>query len=241
MIIDIHNHIGTRPGAQQSAEDLLRKMDGLKIDMCVIFPQTRTNENHLVLEANRRYPDRLIGLVAVNPWNPHAVRDIRENVERGAKGLKMHPYVDSYPLDNHQLTDPIFRLAEELELPILCHGSGDNPYSMPQQFAEMARTFPKVTIIMGHTGAIWAVDAAVREGARFPNLFLETSTTLTCHVEAALREAGPTKVLMGTDSPFNSHAVELKKIEVCTTDPNVRNLVMGENAARIFLKTGRPV
>jgi hypothetical protein len=213
-------------------------MDALKLDMCVIFPQTRTNENHLVLEANRSYPDRLIGLVSVSPWNPRVVEDIRANFQRGARGLKMHPYVDSYPLDSHHLTDPIFQLAEELGLPILCHGSGDNPFSMPQQFAEMAKAFPKVTLIMGHSGAIWAVDAAVREAARLPNLYLETSTTLTCHVEAALNEAGPTKVLMGTDSPFNSHAVELKKIQVCAPDPDVRSLVMGGNAERIFLKRG---
>lgn len=236
MIIDIHNHVGVRPGAKQTPEELLKKMDKAGVDKCVIFPQTRTCPNDVVLKATKDYPDKFIGMIMVNPWHKDAQDKLKEGLEAGFTGLKLHPYVDAFPLDYHELLDPIFKICEEYKAPIICHCTGDNPYSMPQQFEEMARTFPNVILIMAHSGMIWAVDAAIRISSRNKNIYLGTSTTLTSHIEKALEVAGADKILMGTDSPFNMHELEIQKIKMAIKDPEDLKKVLGENASKIFLR-----
>ncbi|MBA7528816.1 hypothetical protein ES705_21006 [subsurface metagenome] len=236
MIIDIHNHLGVRPGAKQTPEELLEKMNKAGVDKCVIFPQTRTYPNDVVLKATKDYPDKFIGMIMVNPWHGDTKDKLREGFEAGFTGLKLHPYVDSFPLDYHELLDPIFKICEEYNAPIICHGSGDNPYSMPQQFEEMAKTFPNVVLIMAHMGRVWAVDAAIRIASRNKNIYLGTSSTNTSNIEKAVEEAGAEKILMGTDSPFNRHELEIQKMKLAIKNPNDLKKVLGENASKIFLK-----
>ena len=62
----------------------------------------------------------------------------------------------------------------------------------------------------------------------------------TVYVEAisvirdAVRNAGPEKVLLGSDTPGPSLALEVKKIEMAISDKRERELVLGDNAARIL-------
>jgi len=235
MIVDMHCHIGKRPHVSQSVEELIKKMDAAGIDKCVVYPQTRTVQNDYVAESAKKYPHRIIGLAMVNPWHQDKALDaIKRGVDKGLRGIKLHPYVDAFPLDDHLLVDPIFKLCEKMKIPIVCHGTGDNPYSMPLQFEEMARTFPGITLIMNHSGIEWAKDQAVRVAKRNDNIMLETSCAITSHVSRCVEEVGANRVLMGTDNPFNHFEVEIKKIEVSVPDVNKRKLVMGENALRIF-------
>lgn len=232
MIIDAHNHIGTRPGATQTGAALVAKMDQAGVAKSVIFPFVEGNfTNDAVKTAYDAFPDRLIPYCAVNPWQPDAVADLRRCVRDWKfKGLKLHPTINGFHLADPVLVNPLFEEAGDLGIPIIVHGASDL-FNAPPEFAEMARRFPRVKLLMAHMGFFWAVEQAINYAREFPNLYLETSRAPIFEIAMAVREAGADKVIWGTDSPFVDYEWEFKKMERCSSDKAVYDRVVGGNMA----------
>lgn len=236
MIIDSHNHLGGRPG-QQTAEALLALMDRAGVGRAVAFPYVEAltpDHNDWMAETVARYPDRLIGYAAVNPWHPGAADEVRRSVrEKGLRGLKLHPFLHGYSLAQHDLLDPIFEGCRDLGIPLVIHGAGEWS-NMPLQFDEMARCFPEVTIVMAHMGTIWGFQEALLVAERRPNILLGTALAFSEFVRVAVERVGAERVLMETDTPVQAFEAEIAKIEIAIADPGARRLVMGGNIARIL-------
>src|SRR4051794_10512833 len=108
MILDLNVFLGRWPFAPlgyENAEDILRLLDRAGIDRAAVsslnsvFYYDAEIGNREVGEACRRYPDRLIPFVAINPnllrWKEH----LHACVETyGAKGIKLHPDYHKYGL-----------------------------------------------------------------------------------------------------------------------------------------------
>jgi predicted TIM-barrel fold metal-dependent hydrolase len=235
IVIDAHNHIGTRHGATQTGADLVAKMDKTGVAKAVIFPFTEGNfTNDAVKTAYDQFPDRLIPYCAVNAWQPDAAAEVRRCVrDWGFKGLKLHPTINGFHLADSGLVNPLFEEAGDLGIPIIVHGASDL-YNAPPEFAEMARRFPKVKLLMAHMGFFWAVDQAIAYAKELPNLYLETSRAPIFEITTAVRELGPNKVIWGTDSPFVDYEWEFKKMERCSPDKAVYDLVVGGTMAEIL-------
>jgi predicted TIM-barrel fold metal-dependent hydrolase len=230
MIVDVHNHIGEITGARQTVEQLLTHMDEAGVDKCVVFAWPQWPDNDYVVEAAAKYPKRILPFACVNPWSPDAVSKLeRLFEERRVVGLKLHPLLQGYALDNLELIGPLMELCEKHRAPVLIHGMADNPFTMPLQFQEVAGGYPGVTLIMAHSGFLWGVGQALRVAKRCSNLFLETSVTDATDVRAMVETLGPERVIMGTDTPFGFHDMEMAKIARAVEDPEARRLIMGEN------------
>jgi predicted TIM-barrel fold metal-dependent hydrolase len=235
LVIDAHNHIGTRHGARQTGADLVAKMDQAGVAKAVIFPFVEGNfTNEAVKVAFDEFPNRLIPYCAVNPWQPDAVDELRRCVrDWGFKGLKLHPTINGYHLADPGLVNPLFEEAGDLGVPIIVHGASDL-YNAPPEFAEMARRFPRVNLLMAHMGFFWSVEQAIAYAKEFPNLYLETSRAPIFEITTAVRELGPDKVIWGTDSPFVDYEWEFKKMVRCSADRAVYERVVGGNIAGIL-------
>lgn len=235
LVIDAHNHIGTRPGAHQSGADLVAKMDQAGVGKAVIFPFVEGNfTNDAVKVAYDEFPTRLIPYCAVNPWEADAVAEMRRCVTSwGCKGLKLHPALNGFHLSDPVLVNPLFEEAESLGVPIIVHGASDL-YNAPPEFAEMARRFPRVKLLMAHMGFFWSVGQAIDYARGLPNLYLETSRAPIYEITSAVRELGPGRVIWGTDSPFVDYEWEFKKMERCSPDRAVYDLVVGGTMAEIL-------
>ena len=234
MIVDAHNHLGSRKDIQQSPESLIERMDAEGVDKCVVFPFPIYWDNDYCMASVNKYPDRLIGFVGVNAWEPDAADTVRKYVAgHGARGIKLHPLRNGYPLDDHRLTDPIFQAAVELDVPIIAHGC-DEVFNNPYQFEEMARTFPAVKLIMAHGGFLWARDQGLRVAGRNPNIWVETSIMYADDVKNFVDRIGPERVVFGTDTPVAFFDYERKKVEKLVTDPDARRLILGENILRLL-------
>ncbi len=235
LVVDAHNHIGIRPGASQTGADLVAKMDGAGVDRAVIFPFTEGNfTNDAVKTAYDAFPERLIPYCAVNPWQPDAAAEVRRcGRDWGFKGLKLHPTLNGYHLSDPLLVNPLFEEAEALGIPVIVHGASDL-YNAPPEFAEMARRFPRVTLLMAHMGFFWSVGQAIAFAKDLPNLYLETSRAPIFEITTAVRELGPGRVIWGTDSPFVDYEWEFRKMERCSPDRAVYDLVVGGTMAEIL-------
>lgn len=234
--IDAHNHIGVRHGAKQMPSDMVKKIDATGIDKAVVFPFCEAGfSNDIVVQAMEEYPDRLIPYCCVDAWLAEkAVEEVRHCVEDlGFKGLKLHPTIHGYHLSDHGLVDPLFAAARDLHIPVIVHGASDL-YNAPPEFAEMARAFPEVPVLMAHIGYFWSVDQAIQYARQLPNLYLETSRAPIFEIAQAVREAGAEKVIWGTDSPFVDYEWEFKKMERATDKPDEYEMIVGGNMARLL-------
>lgn len=235
MIIDAHNHVGIRAGARQLGADLVAKIDAVGVDKAVMFPFVEGNfTNQPIKEAFDQFPDRLIPFCAVNPWQPEAADEVRRCVtEWGFKGLKLHPTINGFHLSDHNLCDPLFRVADELGIPVIVHGASDL-YNSPPEFALMAARFPRVPLLMAHMGFFWSVDQAIEFARQYDNLYLETSRAPIFEIQTAVKALGPHKVIWGTDSPFVDYEWEFRKMERATTAPEGYAQIVGGNIARLL-------
>ena len=235
LIIDAHNHLGDRPGAVQTGAELVAKLDQAGVAKGVVFPFVEGNfTNDFVKDAYEQFPDRLIPYCAVNPWERDAADIVRRCIsDWGFKGLKLHPTINGYHLADPELVDPLFKVAEELDFPIIVHGASDL-YNSPPEFAIMAKRFPKVSLMMAHMGFFWSVDQAISFAGEFDNLYLETSRAPIFEIQTAVKRIGAHKVIWGTDSPFVDYEFEFQKMRRATDDEDGYRQIVGGNIARLL-------
>ncbi len=236
LTVDAHNHIGVRHGASQTGSELVAKLDAAGVDKAVIFPFVEgTVDNGVIVEAMTTHPDRLIPFCNVNPWDENrAIEELRHCVEDlGFKGVKLHPTIQGYRLGDHGLVDPIFAAARDLGIVVTSHGASDL-WNNPAEFAEMARTFPTVPLLMVHMGMFWSTDHAIEAAHANKNLYLDTSRAPLAEIALAVKRVGPEKVIWGTDSPFVDYVGEFQKMTRVTDDRAGYELIVGGNIARLL-------
>jgi predicted TIM-barrel fold metal-dependent hydrolase len=236
MIVDAHNHIGTRKGLTFLTDDLLKQMDQAEIDRAVVFSMTESINNDYVAQAVDTHPDRLIGFVTINPWSNDAESELERYLnDFGMSGLKLHPIRHGFVFDDHFLLDPLFNICREHKVPVIAYGGADVA-SVPNHFEEMANTFPSVPFIMAHMGYMYETNSAIDVAHRAENVYLETSRVFVRQIQNALRKVGAEKIIFGTDTPKEEFYFSLEKVRMSTSDQEERALILGENLLNLLNK-----
>jgi predicted TIM-barrel fold metal-dependent hydrolase len=238
MIFDAHSHLGRLPGVDRTAAALLREMDAAAADRAVVFSFAQRVDNELVLASARDHPDRLIPFAVINPWLEDAAGTLVRALDQGARGLKLHPIAHGFVLDRHDLVDPLLEVCADRGLPVIAHCTAD-PLSVPNCLGELARVFPSVPFLMAHMGHMYDTNGAIATARRWPNVYLETSSAFYRSIRKAIREVGPDRIVMGSNSPTGSLAEEREKIRLAIDDVATRAAVEGGTLERILL--GSPV
>ena len=257
MIVDSHVHLmtdttgwyaykksaGGSDARAWDADATVRLLDESGIDRCWLFTLAGLygfNDcraaNDEVAEAAGRFPDRLVPFCTAFPnQNPEAAAvEIQRCLDRGFKGVKFHPWLQSFPANSAYLY-PSLELCAKHRVPVLFH-TGTPPYSQPFQVMEQARRFPDVPFIIGHFGKIMFLDA-VRSAELCPNVYLETSGAQVADLTFALEHIDADRILFGTDLPIGGVASakwNLLKIASAVQGEAERNAIFGENAVRLI-------
>lgn len=256
MIVDAHVHLmsdatgwyaykksaGGSDARLWDAEATVRLLDDSGIDQCWLFTLSGLygfNDcraaNDQVIAAARQFPDRLVPFCTAFPnRDPRgAAAEIRRCLGLGCKGVKFHPWLQSFPANSAYLY-PSLELCGERAIPVLFH-TGTPPYSQPFQVMEQARRFPSVPFVVGHFGKIMFLDA-VRSAELYPNVYLETSGAQVADLQFALDRIAPERILFGTDLPIGgapSAKWNMAKIRSAVADEAVLAGIFGENARRL--------
>lgn len=234
MIVDMLTHIGVRKGEDYKVEALLELMDEAKIDTCMICSQLETIDNEYIFDCNKRYPNRTLGFAVINPWD----MDGEEQLERCYRdyhfyGLKMNAIRFGYSADRHGVLDPYFDLCRKYRKCVVAHGQSDM-FSIPDKWAEMAKTYPDVPVVLFHIGVPMMVERSCELARDIPNFYLSTCGAYVPAMKMAYEVAGPEKVLFSTDAPFGSPKQELDKLEFICKNPAHLDMMLGENAKHIL-------
>lgn len=236
MIIDAHVHLHGSVYAGDSqrtgADEVLKAMDRAGIQKAVV-QGLNPAENQEILTECSLHRDRLIPFVLETPESL-AGSDLEAHVSSGARGIG-EIYVS--PGSKQTLSDflePVIAVARDLSLPVLLH-TGEFSYTAPMIAVDTIRDNPDVTFILGHMGSLAYVLDTIEILKTFPNAYADTSgLTSTPILRRAVMECGPEKLLFASDYPFWDPVVELERIYVANLGADTEQLLLGENAARLF-------
>lgn len=256
-IWDVHTHLAGATGTpRQRAEKMLRSADRLGVErlflhMGTVFiedptPDALHLQNDEVLEAVQVAPDRIRGLVYVNPKYPEAsLAEFERCVVNGPMvGVKVWVAVRC----SDPRLDPIVERARKFQATLIIQHTwfkmGGNPRvvgggnfpgeSTPTDVAILARRHPDVPIVCVHVGGDW--ELGIRSVSGIPNVMLEVSGSYPTEgfVEMAVREVGADRVMFGSDMPGRSLASQLAKVQGAQITEAEKELILGGNLRRIL-------
>lgn len=244
-ITDSHTHVDEYEafGWFDPPETIIELMDEAGIEQAVVMtyadaPVLKPNALRYLHDACKRYPSRLIPYARLNPHADNAALLLEEAIlDLGMKGLKIHQEGVTAAA-HHGSIVRLVKKAAEFNAPILLH-SGDEPLSLPQQFASLAEEAPEATIILAHLGGYHHTDDAIRVCEKYENLLVDTSACPYPHkIKEAIERLGAHRVLFGSDGPGCNPKLELQKIMRLGLSEDEQRLVLHDNIASILERVG---
>ncbi|WP_433126340.1 amidohydrolase family protein [Micromonospora sp. CA-240977] len=186
-------------------------------------------DNEAVLRAADAADGRLVPFYF---GNPHAPAARYRAVADQYTGLEISPAVHGVPLtDERNLR--LLAIAAEAGHPayVVCL---ERPGARVTDLVELARRFPGLSLVLGHSGVgnidYYAVDLI----APYPSIALETSGGYSSVVRRALDRLGPGRVLFGSEFPLQDPRVELAKYAALDLPPAQWAQVAWDNADRLL-------
>jgi len=227
-----------------TGEKLVATMDKAGVDKSCIFaadfglctgePEVRIEEqNRLIAEAAKRFPDRLIPFFAIDPRRPEGMDMFRRGVEDwGMRGLKLHSTTGYYPYD--PVTYPFYERCMEYGIPVIFHtGSICAPmksrFAQPIYLDDVAADFPDLPIIMAHVAQEMKEEALIVARMK-TNVYFDISgwqgtainrpRAFYSMLRKLLDEVGPWRVFFASDGPFNELVCPLDRWVRALTEPD---------------------
>lgn len=171
--------------------------------------------NRFVADYVSRDPQKLIGFAGIDPNEKTAIQDLRiAKNELHLRGLTISPASqDFHPTDTRAMK--LYAEAEALGMPILVHPVGQFTEQSKLEFArpylldEVARTFPRLRLVIAQLGQPWIDETIVLLG-KHANVFADVSGLLGRPWQAynalvtAHQYGVMDKLLFGSDFPYTS-------------------------------------
>jgi len=208
-----------------------------------------TNEE--VAELAHRNADVAIPFASINPHRgAEGLRAAKRLItEYKVKGFKFHPSVQEF-FPNDRLAYPLYEAIAEAKLPALFHtgqtgvGAGTRggggvrlKYSNPLHLDDVAADFPDMPIILAHPSFPWQ-EEALSVATHKPQVHIDLSGWSPKYFPPILVQYANTllkdKILFGSDYPVISPEKWIEEFAKLPIKPEVRPLIMKENAARLL-------
>lgn len=226
-----------------SLSTMLREMDAAGVGRFICHSVATTpaqvhSINRFILEAHALYPERIIPFAAIHPdvEDPHALMD--EIVAAGFRGVKIHPDIQGFKLDDEHVLKMIGAVAGRL--PLLIH-TGDHRYdnSGPVRMNHVMELFPDLIAICAHLGGYSEWErAAASPLPDNKNVYVDTSSSLFAvepqRAVEIIRTYGVDHVLFGTDYPMWSPTEELERFNALPLTAHERELILHQNAEMLL-------
>jgi len=201
-------------------------------------------------EVGRTYPE-FLPFINLDPILMDAVtirQKVRDTVSKGARGIVLLPGLHGF-YGNDRRVWPIYEMAQSFQLPILSQTGDAGPlppggrghWGRPRYFGDVAASFPKLRLILGHLGKGYESEIAVLT-RRYPNVYTETSMRLSGLDEAGkwtpaeavtwFRLIGIDRILFGTKWPLFDPQQDIDTVRKLPLTAEEKRKILGENAKR---------
>lgn len=213
-------------------------IDHFIVQSVATTPKQVNSINEFIARSVEENKDCMTGLGTLHPDSADMKEDVRHIVELGLHGVKLHPDIQQFAIDDKRCMK-IYELCEQEGLPVLMH-TGDNryDYSNPNRLIPVCEAFPSLTIVGAHMGG-WSIwEQACNELKGIPNLYFDCSSTLpwigAMKAKELILEHGIDRVLFGSDYPMWDPGSELRQVLLMGLSEEENRKLLSENARRIF-------
>lgn len=245
---------GPQPARLATAEELIASLDGAGIDAAVVcgWPWRDGGlcraHNDYLLDAARRYPDRLRALAIVAPRDGRAAtKEAERCLDAGAAGLgELNADAQGFDLAD---PSPLAGLAATLvarDRPLLLHASEPLGHAYPgkgtatpDRLLRFLAAYPALRVAAAHWGGGLPFYELMPEvAAATRNLWYDSAATTYLYRfdifprVAAL--AGADRILWGTDFPLLRQAPFLRRTRESGLDAAALAAILGDNARRVY-------
>ncbi len=207
-VFDAHTHLGTDiDGMIGRYEELVGILDRYGISRCNVFcldepdrhPGFRAG-NDRTLEFAERSQGRMIPFVRLD-LAEDPVGEAERCLDRGARGIKLHPRAQKFLLDDERLA-PVFAVAAERRAPILIHGGRGLP-PIADHLLRLVDAYPEAQLIIAHAG-IADLSGLAAHFAGKAGVFFDTSVWSAIDLLGFFHLVPPEQVLYASDYPYGS-------------------------------------
>jgi predicted TIM-barrel fold metal-dependent hydrolase len=239
--IDAHTHIGHNDpdGRSATAEEILDGLDAAGHRRALVFamhePGGYTAANDVVHAACAASGGRLEALARVNPNDPGALDEARRCLERGARGVKLHPRSDAFGLP-HPEVERVVALAGDHRAIVLFHAGRGIPH-LGEAVVDLARRHRSAFLVLAHAG-ISDLGWIAAPAAELPNLLFDTSWWQVSDLLQLFATIPPGQILYGSDMPYGPGVIGaflfLRAAGAVGLRPEALRSIAGEQLARIL-------
>ena len=267
-IVDMHVHFDEKN--PHFIADLRKLSDRLHLTACVLTP---FSYRKVVLDAAKQYPAEIIPFGSVDLDAPDVVKQVEELHAMGYRGLGELEFVKK--AYNDPSYSPVYELANRYAWIVLFHTGivlrrkFDEPEDVasgrmrPIYLEEIARRFPKITVLGAHCGNPeyeWAAEIARWN----PNVFFDLSGSTLTKMQARLADfqrifwwsntewqspewkvkpadsdaSAFVKIVFGSDTGLGEIESVVKQyhamFDACAVPEHTRKMIMGGTLAKML-------
>jgi len=232
--MDCHGHLGQYHHyrvPEGSPAELVREMERLGVEAACLFSLSGVSGddaygNDLVIEAQRRYPSRIVGFAFPGTFRP--VEDFTAEIERclaaGLRGIKLYT-------GEAELLEAACRIADRERLLVLNHGWGDAEFLL-----DLARRYPRACFVQGHT-----TTAYTEVTRQVDNVYICTCPLIAFgDTERYVRAYGADRLLFGSDISDLPVQWGLGPILHARIGEEEKRAILGGNLRRLLATHSRP-
>src|SRR5438132_4624087 len=205
-VFDVHTHLGDDiDGMKGRFDELLGVMDAYGISRTFMFCMDEPDRhpafsaaNDRTLEAAERSAGRLIPFVRLD-LAESPIEEARRCLERGARGIKLHPRAQRFLLNDERLA-PVFAIASEWRVPILIHGGRGLP-PIADDLHRLVEAYPETQLVIAHCGIADLAGLAANFAGK-AGVFFDTSVWSPIDLLDLFRQISPEQVVYASDYPY---------------------------------------
>jgi predicted TIM-barrel fold metal-dependent hydrolase len=222
---------------------LLASMDRAGIERAVVASIATKPEQ---FDAIRRWSlsiasERLVPFPSVHPADPEASERIRLLAADGFRGIKLHPYYQSFVVDDDRMAD-VYEALSETGMALLLHTGFDPAFprdriASPARVVRVAEAYPALKLVATHIGAWEDWDEVEKHFLGRP---IRTDTAYSLEFMSrdrarAILSAHPREcILFGSDSPWSDQGEALEQLRALGLGEEWERAVLHDNAAELL-------
>lgn len=221
--------------------NLEKSMEKYKVDVSVLLPIAPLTTAKQYLEKVKDSKKFLL-FGSVSPYDMDKEKKIKEQMEIGCLGLKLHP-----PLQNASPDHPgyfeILEAFKRYNKPVLFHTGVVSYYIVyqtrylygePKRYEKLISAFRDIPIILGHMG-LREASQAIELARKYPNLYADSSNQNFKNLKRGLNAFGQDRLLFGSDFPASRQIVPIKiGMKLTENDETFREKFFFKNAQKLL-------
>lgn len=242
-IIDLHAHLERNLTTKEyKYDELMEDMVENRIEKRVVSMlqgKNIKNQNNIIIDFVRKYPDKLIGCGVINPKEDDALEEVKRITSfEEIKILEFNSLEHGYRPEKMQYAlDPIFDYCMQKHILIKVF-TGHGFWTMPDQWAFYAKRYSGLTFMILHMGGSDFNYGTVDLCKEVPNIVLEMSyETEIQPLNRAFKEVEPERLFYGSNFYHNFTDLSIMKFNAIDIGEEQRELLFYENARKLLQLT----